>query len=691
MKLFRLYAWERAGMKRIEAVRNKELDHLWSYSLQWAWATFLTQASTVALTLLTFVFYPLFNWGSEPSARIPPAAQALSGLALINQFTVPLTIIPVIVPDLIAACNSTTRLQQFFSRPEVGQNRPTLPLSSLSLAPLPLPVPSPPPPSPPEPVGDRNSSRRMLENIVEDSEERQSSCAESVHSDSDIVETNDIAIRLEGATFSYHQDHLGVERPNCGSESVFRLKDIQLEVKRGRLTAVVGHVGSGKSSLLVALLGELDLESGSVTWIANNVQQQEPQQVGYVAQRPWLMHASLRDNILFGNALHSKRYAKVIEACALSPDVQGLENKDLTVIGSRGQNVSGGQKARIALARAVYSPAHTVLLDDPFAGLDHPVAQHVFRQAVQRILLRQGRNVIMATHHMEYARSADHVVVMDAGRILFQGPPDQVAVEWPELVRPEPTTRSCTSSPAQSARERWNMLRLVTKTGYVFKSVRKSDGGSEAAAMKQQQQQSTDGHRWKRRSSRLNALSIHMSHDLPLLTDEMMIEEDLPEGRAATIRRERLFINQGGSVRKRHLSSLNGPPPEALPSAPQQLRSTSFSLRNSSSSTGGALFSNLLLMRSRRSQQYSAPGSSRSSRASLGQNQTVISLHPLANDSTVDVNSGAGSDDGPRSSLLRLYSVPVSARPPPSPATPDSNDPNARKFSVSSNDSYRSG
>lgn len=518
MKLFRLYAWEKAGMKRIEAVRQRELRHLWSYSLQWAWATFLTQASTVALTLLTFVLYRFFN------DQTPPAAQALSGLALINQFTVPLTIIPVIVPDLISAFNSTSRLEQFFRRPEVGPHPPPIVLP---------PAAAPPPPAPP---AERNSSRRMLENIVEDSEES--------HSMDNW--TDSIAIRLDGATFAYQES----------DSSSFRLKDIQLDVKRGRLTAVVGHVGSGKSTLLVALLGELQLESGQFNWMRNKGGggggEEEQQQVGYVAQRPWLMHASLRDNILFGNALHSKRYSKVIESCALSHDIEGLENKDLTVIGSRGQNVSGGQKARIAMARAVYSPAHTVLLDDPFAGLDHPVAQHVFRQAVQRVLLRQGRNVIMATHHMEYARSADHVVVMDNGRVLVQGSPDQVAIVWPELVRIEPTSRSNTSSPAQSAKDRWNMLRIITKTGSVFKSVKKTD---DCGAQHQQQQQSTDGHRWKRRSSRLNALSIHMSHDLPLLTDEMMIEEALPEGRAASIRRERLFTNSGDSVRKRHISS----------------------------------------------------------------------------------------------------------------------------------------
>lgn len=111
----------------------------------------------------------------------------------------------------------------------------------------------------------------------------------------------------------------------------------------------------------------------------------------------------------------------MLESCALKTDLDGWEGKDSTPIGSRGQNVSGGQKARIALARAIYSSASTVLLDDPFAALDPPVAQHVFHKAVQRILLRQGRSVVMATHQLEYAQSADHLIVMDSGRILVQG------------------------------------------------------------------------------------------------------------------------------------------------------------------------------------------------------------------------------------------------------------------------------
>ena len=121
MKLFRLYGWERIGQRRIEDVRKAELHCLWKYSLQWAWSTFFTQASTVVLTLLTFVLYPHFR--SPDQNPTPSASQAFAGLALMNQFTVPLFILPVIVHDLISACNSTRRLTKFIELPEVKGQR----------------------------------------------------------------------------------------------------------------------------------------------------------------------------------------------------------------------------------------------------------------------------------------------------------------------------------------------------------------------------------------------------------------------------------------------------------------------------------------------------------------------------------------------------------------------------------------
>lgn len=604
MKLFRLYAWEKVGMKRIEEVRDRELGHLWAYSLQWAWATFLTQASTVALTLLTFVLYPFFS-----SESVPAAADALSGLALINQFTVPLTIIPVIVPDLIAAYISTSRLQEFFLKPEINGQKL---LHSIKKA-------NESNPTPPEQL-----SVRTLENIVEDDEcesfEEDSSSDSSTDAEANNLNRGyDYIIKINQATFSWARDST-IETEYHSNE--FRLTGINLQVPKRRLTVIVGHVGSGKSSLLMALLGELNLESGSLTWDSSC----SDTQVGYVAQKPWLMHASLRDNILFGNAMHPRRYWKVIEACALKQDIEQLRQQDATLIGSRGQNISGGQRARIALARAVYSPATTVLLDDPFSALDPPVAQEVFRNAIQRILLRHGRNVIMTTNQLEYARLADHVVVVESGKILAQGSPDYVASQWPELRIQQPE-----SLHPSKAKDRWNKLRLVTKAwGYVISANKRKEELNEST-----------NHLWKRRSSRLNALAIHMSHDLPLLTDEMMVEDLIPD----RLSRDRSYNSSMKSLKTRNSS--NG---ESVP--------RSFSLKRPIGS--------FLMRRRPRSRE----------RFNLKRHNTEqeVSLNPLAGEDLLPVRDASGSsgsivamDSNTRKPpLFRLYSTPVTSKRNPS-------------------------
>ena len=269
MKLFRLYAWERSGQKRIEKVRRKELDFLWQYSLQWAWATFLTQASTVILTLLTFVLYPFFPLeGSK--ASIPDAAQALSGLALINQFTVPLSIIPVIVPDLIAARNSTIRLVEFFRKPEVvGIGDQKYNPMATSGAP-----------------GDDTTltasvRRRSLDNIAEDEEEPDGA--------------DDVVVHVSGASFGWPSGYDVTPNDVTAPTERWALRDIELKIRRGTLTTVVGHVGSGKSSLLLALLGEMDLDGGHVTWSRDKRSGHQYQhKCGYVAQRPWLMQVKIK-------------------------------------------------------------------------------------------------------------------------------------------------------------------------------------------------------------------------------------------------------------------------------------------------------------------------------------------------------------------------------------------------------------
>lgn len=139
------------------------------------------------------------------------------------------------------------------------------------------------------------------------------------------------------------------------------LKNIDMRVEKNQLVAVVGAVGSGKSSLLSAYLGEMDKISGKVNRVGT---------VAYVPQQAWIQNATLKDNILFGRTYDRKRYEKVVEACALKADFDMLPAGDQTEIGEKGINLSGGQKQRVSLARAVYQDADIYFLDDPLSAVD---------------------------------------------------------------------------------------------------------------------------------------------------------------------------------------------------------------------------------------------------------------------------------------------------------------------------------
>lgn len=163
----------------------------------------------------------------------------------------------------------------------------------------------------------------------------------------------------------------------------FQLTDINVLFPAGKLSLIVGPTASGKSALLMALLGEMTVVDGptdagvSPIHLPKNPSQLDPvtqlrNHISYCAQTPWLEHATIKDNILFGSPYEENRYEDVINACALEPDLRVLDDGDETEIGSRGVSLSGGQKARVALARALYSRAKHVLLDDPLAAGGKP-------------------------------------------------------------------------------------------------------------------------------------------------------------------------------------------------------------------------------------------------------------------------------------------------------------------------------
>lgn len=192
------------------------------------------------------------------------------------------------------------------------------------------------------------------------------------------------------------------------------LQDINLEIKRGQLCAVIGPVGAGKSSLLQLLLSELPITDGEV------VIQGE---LSYAAQEPWLFTGTVRNNILFGESYDRKRYHEVTKCCALSTDFQQLANGDKTIVGERGASLSGGQRARISLARAVYKPASIYLLDDPLSAVDAHVGRHLFDEVIgpRGRLANEKATRVLITHQVHFLTEADWVVIIENGRISRQG------------------------------------------------------------------------------------------------------------------------------------------------------------------------------------------------------------------------------------------------------------------------------
>ncbi|KAL6911536.1 hypothetical protein ACP4OV_000341 [Aristida adscensionis] len=193
----------------------------------------------------------------------------------------------------------------------------------------------------------------------------------------------------------------------------------KLSIMKGHKVAVCGPVGSGKSSLLYAIMGEIPRVSGTEITIAGSR--------AYVPQNPWIQTGTVQDNVLFGKVMDETLYGEVLQGCALEKDVELWANRDKTVVEERGINLSGGQKQRIQLARALYSDADVYLLDDPFSAVDAHTGAHLFKECLMRQM--SSKTVIYVTHQLEFLRDADLVLVMKDGRIVQSGKYNDLMVD----------------------------------------------------------------------------------------------------------------------------------------------------------------------------------------------------------------------------------------------------------------------
>ncbi|TPX49645.1 hypothetical protein SeMB42_g02545 [Synchytrium endobioticum] len=363
IRIIKYLAWEEKFAEKVIKARDAELSQLIRIMAVHVFQHLLWTCLPLFVSIATFFFYTVV------AGRDLDAATAFSTLALFNVLHFPLMIFPEAIVQGIQVAVSFNRIALFLNEEELEKYQTTMPSPSAGQE---------------EVTGFSNASFAW----------------KSSSSASDENPETDLGFTLEG---------------------------LNAKFPAGKLSLIVGATGCGKTSLLSALLGEMDRLNGRVHLPRGSIQPNpiDYHGVAYVAGIPWLQCATVRENILFGLPFDPDRYAAVVNACALTRDFEQFENGDQSEIGERGINLSGGQKARISLAKAAYSYAKVILLDDVLSAVDAPTARHLVTEAICGLLA--GRSVILVSHAVPLVLPrANYLVVMDFGRIVQAGSPYEV-------------------------------------------------------------------------------------------------------------------------------------------------------------------------------------------------------------------------------------------------------------------------
>ncbi|GBB94776.1 hypothetical protein RclHR1_02410022 [Rhizophagus clarus] len=371
IRIIKFFAWEDQFQKKIIDARENELNEIKSRLVQWIHMANIWACMPLVIMFSVFVSYTKL-FGNELSATV-----AFTALTLFNMLRHALDEGPSMIIAIIQARISIARIEKFLNEPEITR-QDSRPSSS----------------NDPE-IGFRNASFQWPDGASS---------------------TDDLNNKIDTT----------IKNPL----NKFTLIDLNITFPVGKLSIICGPTGSGKTSLLMALLGELECLSGRIFLSRKKPSSKNiggaPSGIAFVAQTAWLQNASIRENILFGLSFDEDRYKKVLNMCALNKDLEIFEFGDKTEIGEKGITLSGGQKQRISLARAVYSQAKIIIMDDCLSAVDAHTAKHLYEKCLMGELMRD-RTLILVTHHVGLClRGAYKVIVMKDGHVVGQGTPSEV-------------------------------------------------------------------------------------------------------------------------------------------------------------------------------------------------------------------------------------------------------------------------
>ncbi|KAI0639291.1 multidrug resistance-associated ABC transporter [Trametes polyzona] len=410
VKFIKFFAWEERWIQRVLDAREVEMQWMIKsrinsvcFSLIWTCAPILVSVTS---------FFAYVAQGNELTI-----GTAFTAIALFQMVRAPLNVIPAWIVQILQSKVALDRIATYLDEEEVDEQVSTLKKGHV-------------PPSEESDAGLGIINGTFKWNEVEEKKAEESDKSKGKGKDASKKTNGTNGTDANGSSDAGPSDDTSTIADSASTLAVntgdhhFELKDITVMFPEGKLTVVTGPTASGKTALLMALLGELTTLEGRIVMSKNASKVDEnglSHTISYAAQSPWLRHQSIKDNILFGYPYDEERYKAVVECCALKPDLAILEDGDATEIGARGVSLSGGQKARVALARAVYAPTKYVLLDDPLSAVDSHTARFLYEKLFRGPLLA-NRTVILVTHHVELVLPGAHYLVrMLDGRIDTQG------------------------------------------------------------------------------------------------------------------------------------------------------------------------------------------------------------------------------------------------------------------------------
>eukprot|EP01107_Rhizomastix_libera_P008974 TRINITY_DN246_c1_g1_i8.p1 TRINITY_DN246_c1_g1~~TRINITY_DN246_c1_g1_i8.p1 ORF type:complete len:1226 (+),score=364.57 TRINITY_DN246_c1_g1_i8:140-3679(+) len=364
IRVIKYYAWEKPFEERIDKARKEEIAAVLSYGRYKSLMLVVMIVITPIAVLATFTWYALSGHDLTPG-------KVFSVYSLVFILKTPFTFAGYIMSNAMQWKVSLKRMEEFLLRPDLNTKTPTSDATK-------------------DHIKDKKCEFKSSSGLFS-----MSTLIPKTQSKRQLNE--EVSISIVNATFKF-------------ADGATAMENFSLDVRKGELVMIIGAVGSGKSTILNCMLGQLETACGSVNLSSK---------VAYVPQKAWILNATVKDNILFGKPFDEEKYQKALYASALSEDLKIIPGGDLCEIGERGITMSGGQKQRISIARAIYSERDIYLFDDPLSAVDVHVGTHIFEKCITGELNEKTK--VLVTNQLQYLPMADRIILIDGNSVKAWG------------------------------------------------------------------------------------------------------------------------------------------------------------------------------------------------------------------------------------------------------------------------------